>query len=258
MTIGHIMKIGSEFKPEPPTKKGSSIFATTEWTRILAARGTSPEARTALSELCERYYAPVLHFLRCTGYPEERARESAHDFFAALLEHSGLDELERGQGRFRSYLLGALKHSLCDVAKRNGATKRSGDREHVSLEGTAVGDLGIDARGAPPRSPEQEFDRKWALAVLDHALTRFADECTRAGKEEEFDLIKPWLTGDDRSFRQASVSASLGVSEGAVKVAIHRLRKRLRHIVKEEIAQTLSDPANVDQELQCLLAALRT
>jgi RNA polymerase sigma factor (sigma-70 family) len=234
-----------------------SPFAPTRWTLVLRARGETPAARAALAELCEAYYQPVLRFLQHEGRDEEAARELTQEFFARLLASSGFHQADPARGRFRSYLLGALKHFLTDHRKHEQRLKRGGGVQAESLDVAADSD-GPDARqvadpSAP--SPEASFDRDWALALMARALDAVEKEFA-TGKADQFHTLKPWLMGEAPSMSQTEAARRLGLSEGAVKVAVHRLRKRFRDAVRSEIAQTLRDPSLVDEELHHLIAAL--
>ena len=237
---------------DPPADR----FAPTRWTLVERTCGDSPAARTALSELCGAYYAPVVAFLRRSGLTEDVAREQAHEFFTHVLERDALGGAVRERGRFRSYLLGALKHFLAREDERARRQKRGGDSVAVPLDAgtdTSPGLVLPDEHGLPP---DAFFDRQWALAVLDRALTALEQECTAAGKADDFHRLKPWLTGDATHGDQAAAADAAGKSEGALKVAIHRLRQRFRAAVKAEIAQTLATPDAVDDEMRQLFAAL--
>ena len=236
----------------------SHVFAPTRWTLILRARGETPEARAALSELCEAYYQPALRFLRREGREEDTARELTQEFFARVLGGSGFDDADPERGRFRSYLLGALKHFLADQRKHDRRFKRGGGEAAESLDAAGSeeesGSLQIADTSLP--APEAFFDREWALAVMARALAVLEKEFSAAGKTDQFDALKPWLIGEAPSMSQSDAARRLGLSEGAVKVGIHRLRKRFRDTVRTEISQTLRDPSLVDEELQHLIAAL--
>ncbi len=238
----------------PPT----APFAPTRWTLVLRARGESAEGRAALSELCEAYYQPVLRFLRSEGRDEDAARELAHDFFARVLAGSGFAGADPERGRFRSYLLGALKHFLADQRDHAARLKRGGGVTLESLDApdetdTSAG-LAVADPGAVPR--DAAFDREWALTVMDRALVALQKEFDEAGKAAQFETLKPWLMGDTPASSQADAARRLDLTEGAVKVTIHRLRKRFREVVRLNIAQTLADPALVDEELRHLVEAL--
>ncbi len=228
------------------------MFATTQWTRVLATRGESPEARVALSDLCSAYYEPVVKFLRARFRADDQARELAHAFFEQLLEKNNLSNASPELGRFRSYLLGAVKHFAADVHAKEHATKRGRQHEHVFIGDGTDTSPGVDPPEPDATPPEHEFDRQWAMTLLDRAVGLLEREQNEAGNRAQFDVLKPWLSGGEAG-AQAEVAARLGMNAGAVKVAIHRLRKRFRDIVKAEIAQTVPESADVQEELQYLL-----
>lgn len=227
-------------------------FAPTRWTLVVQAKGGDRAAKAALSELCAAYYAPVIGFLRAERRDEDTARELAHSFFARVLAGGSLGGADPARGRFRSYLLGALKHFLGDNRDRAHAEKRGGGMTPEQL------DPGTHAGQSLPavRDDDRIFDRQWALTLIARALEIVGGELRDAGKGFHFDVLKPWLSGESAALSQADAAQQLGVSEGAVKVAIHRLRQRFRETVKAEIAQTVHDPADVDDELRHLLAVL--
>ena len=229
-------------------------FRTTRWTQVLAARGESAEARSALSDLCAAYYQPVFRFLQREGRADDAARELTHEFFARVIGHQSLAGADPQRGRFRSYLLGAVKHFVGDLRDRGRTAKRGGGVEHESLHAGTDTSPGVDVPDTT--NPDAGFDREWAMTVLDRALKALALEQSSAGKTRDFETLKPWLTGESAAQSQAEAAHELGLTEGAVKVAIHRLRRRFRELVKAEIAQTVGDPAMVQEELQSLLAAL--
>ncbi len=229
-------------------------FRTTRWTQVLASRGESAEARSALSELCAAYYQPVFHFLECEGRTDDAARELTHEFFARVLGHQSLAGADPQRGRFRSYLLGAVKHFVTDLRARERTVKRGGGVAPEPLDAGTDTSPGVD----PPDTSNADagFDREWAMTVLARALTALAGEQSSVGKSRDFEVLKPWLTGEAAAQPQAEAARELGLTEGAVKVTIHRLRRRFRELVKSEIAQTVGDPGMVQEELQSLLAAL--
>lgn len=252
---------------EPAPTSGPSapsLFATTQWTRVLASRGDEPAARDALAALCADYYPPVVTFLRQEHRDEDAARELAHAFFANLLERHALAGADPARGRFRSYLLGALKHFLANQRARAHREKRGGGREPLPLGSETDTDTHADgaphgpsAPGTPP-PPDAVFDRAWALSVLDRALSVLERECREAGPEaaRQFEQLKPWLTGDPVDRTQGEVARELGQAGGAVRVAIHRLRRRYRDLVKSDIARTVADPADTAEELRHLIAVV--
>lgn len=235
-------------------------FATTRWTLVLRARGEGAEARLALSELCEAYWMPVFRFLRREGRTEDAAREFTQEFFARLLASSGVEGADPGRGRFRSYLLGAVKHFLADVREREGRLKRGAGVCHESLEELGT-DTDVPGKGGEPGvegevADDRVFDRAWALAVMERALRGLEAELGAAGKSRQFEVLKGWLAGDGTGLSQAEAARRLGMSEGAVKVAIHRLRKRFGEGVRQELAQTLAPGADAEEELRYLVEVL--
>jgi RNA polymerase sigma-70 factor (ECF subfamily) len=218
----------------------TSSFHPTQWTLVLRARGEGAAAEAALAELCSAYYAPVVAFLRRGGRGDDAAREMAHAFFESVLA-GGVGSPEPGRGRFRSYLLGALKHFLSKRRDASAAEKRGGGAEHVELRDDA----------AISSDDSLAFDREWAHALIARALGILETE--HAGKSEMFATLRPWLDGGATA-SQADAAAALGMSGTAVKVAIHRLRARFRELIRAEIAATVHDPADVADELRHLIA----
>ena len=227
-------------------------FTATRWTLVAQARGEDDAGRSALSELCAAYYEPVVAFLRSEGRTDDAAREVAHGFFARLLAGGGLRGADPARGRFRSYLLGAVKHFLRDERAQRLAAKRGGGIQPIPLEDTASGFGESDSRS---KAAERAYDRQWALTIVARGLEAVAAELRQAGKSEQFDILKPWITGE-ADITQAEAATRLSMSEGAVKVAIHRLRQRFREEVKAEISQTIPVDDDPDAELRHLIAIL--
>lgn len=229
----------------------SAEFHTTRWTLVKQARGDDTAAKQALSDLCAAYYAPVVAFIARSGFDENAARDLAHDFFARWLSQNQMLKPERGHGHFRSYLLGAVRHFVSDALDQSRAKKRGGGAEVVRITETG---------SAPPEdvalTPDRAFDRQWALTVLERVIGRLAAEFDAAGKAAHFARLKPWLTGDEGDATQAQIARELGMNEGALKVAIHRLRKRFRELIKAEVAQTVGGEIEAREELAHLLAAM--
>ncbi len=219
----------------------NSSFHPTQWTLILRARGEGEVAKAALSDLCAAYYVPVVAFLRRDGRDEDAAREMTHAFFESVLA-GGLGAPDPFRGRFRSYLLGALKHFLAKQRDAARAGKRGGGAEHVALDDGIAFDVSDDTLA---------FDREWAHALIARALSILKTE--QAGKAAIFATLKPWLDGGSE-LSQADAASALGISETAVKVAIHRLRVRFRELIRSEIAATVNDPAEAADELRHLIA----
>lgn len=242
-------------KPSTPaTSAPGGIFVTTQWTQVLATRGNSPEARQALSDLCAAYYTPVFVLIRRATPSEEAARDLTQEFFARLLSRAGLGQVDPERGRFRFFLLGAVKHFLTDMHDEQCRLKRGGGRASISLDAGTDSSPGMEIADTSLPSPELEFDREWAVTLLARALERLGRE--QAGKGERFSALKPWLTGDKQEVSQADLALRLGMGEGALRVTLHRLRKRFRELVKEEIAGTVKDSAHVREEMGYLLEVL--
>lgn len=236
----------------------TSSFHDTRWTLVSRSRGSDTQAKAALSELCEAYYAPVVAFLQRDGRTEDVARELAHDFFAKLLGGGAIEGADPLRGRFRSYLLAALKRFAADQRDRAHAVKRGGGKIHVVIEaeGESTG-AGLQIADETVEAPDAAFDRQWALTVLARSMTALENTMREEGKSAHFDELKPWLTAEGDATPQSMAAEKLGMSVEAVKVAVHRLRKRFRDAVKAEIAQTVSDEETVREELDALMAALR-
>lgn len=229
----------------------TSSFHDTRWTLVARSRGSDTQASAALSELCEAYYAPVVAFLRRDGREEDAARELAHDFFTRLLAGGAIEGADPVRGRFRSYLLSALKRFAADQRDKTNAAKRGGGQIHAQLtEGNEI----PDARAG---APDAAFDRQWALTVLARSMAALEMRMCSEGKSAHFDVLKAWLTADTDAVPQCEAAERLGISVEAVKVAVHRLRKRFREAVKEEISQTVGADCDVHEELDALMAALR-
>jgi len=238
------------------TQDGPLAFVATRWTLVLRARGDTAEARAALGELCEAYWMPVFRFLRREGRDDETTRELTQEFFARLLAGPGLAGADAERGRFRSFLLGALKHFLGDWRDYQLAAKRGGGQAADPLLDSTDTSPGLEV-AAPAGAPlTTYFDRQWAYTIMERALTAVAREFTDSGNRQQFELLKPWLVGDAAVLSQADVARQMASSEGAVKVAIHRLRKRFRQLVRAEVAQTVPAAADVDEELRYLVEVL--
>jgi RNA polymerase sigma-70 factor (ECF subfamily) len=198
----------------------------------------------------------VFGFIRRTAADEEAARDLTQEFFTRLLTRHGIEGVEPSRGRFRSFLLGAVKHFLADMLKHDHRLKRGAGQPLESLDSGTETSPHLQLPDPAVPNPEREFDRKWALTMLDRAMAALAREQELAGKSEQFEALKPWLTGEIQSISQAETARQLGLNEGAVKVAIHRLRRRFREVLKSEIGQTLGESNQVDEEMHYLLEAL--
>lgn len=239
--------------------QNGSNFHTTRWTVVLAAGSDAPEARAALDELCAAYWYPLYAFLRRDGHADEEALDLVQDFVAALLEGRSIDGADPERGRFRAYLIGALRHHTQNSRRAASAVKRDGGQV-TSLDLTRPHHEA--ARRYDPsaanedRSPEQEFERAWALELIARATLRLREEYESRGRAEVFGALEETLDGGEGDRSHAERADELGCSVGAVKVAAHRLRQRLGELIRDEISQTVAGADGIDAELQALCAAL--
>jgi RNA polymerase sigma-70 factor (ECF subfamily) len=236
------------------TLPAASQFPTTRWTLVVAAGDPHrKDARSALVSLCEHYWYPLYAYLRRRGYPADRAQDLTQEFFIRLLEGRYLDRADPEKGRFRSFLLTSLKFFVADEEDRHRALKRGGGAL-LSLEFSS-GEERYQREPAHDETPERIFERRWALSLLDRVVEKLRDEFVQHGRPEHFDRLKVFLLGrSDAPY--AALAQEMNTSEGALKVAIHRLRKRYRELFRQEIADTVADPAEVESELRYLAAAL--
>jgi len=233
----------------------SPRFATTRWS-LVADAGAAGE-RAILGELCGAYWVPLYVFARRSGHSEDDARDLVQDFFATLIEKDYLAAADRDRGRFRTFLLAAFKNHASKLRERERALKRGGQRTRLSLD-FDDGERRYQLEPADDRTPEDLFEKRWALTLLDRALERLAVRERGKGSEqaERFEALRPLLTGGPaQPYRE--LGEQLGISETAVKVAVHRMRARYRDALRAEIADTVSDPAFVDDEIVRLMQAVR-
>ncbi len=212
-------------------------------------------AREALTTLCETYWYPLYAFLRGRGHPPADAEDLTQAFFAMLVEKQVLRHADPGRGRFRSFLLTAIKNFAANAYAKDMAAKRGGGVRLLPLDfQDAEGRFPLDPASA--ESPEHTFDRLWALTLLDRSMSRLEEESLRRNKQEHFAALKPHLTGEEPQLSYAETAVALGTTEGAVKVAVHRLRRRFRDIVRGEISQTVASPDEIEDELRHLWSAV--
>ena len=228
-------------------------FQTTRWSLVLAAAQGAEGSGEALGWLCETYWYPLYAFVRRQGHDVETARDLTQSFFVQLLHRDSLREIDPRQGKFRAFLLASMKHFLSNERARERALKRRTDDPAFRLSLDAAEQRYL-REPAASLTPEEVFETRWAIAVLDRALRRLGDEQESTGKGEIFRRLRGHLTGDEAPYDR--IAAELGATEGALRVAVLRLRRRLGALLREEVAQTVADPADVDGEIRHLLAAI--
>jgi len=231
-------------------------FPTTCWGRVLEAGDpAAPESRAALEGLCRDYWYPLYAFVRRKGHDPETAQDLVQGLFASLLERDDLRRLDPGRGRFRSFLMACCTHYIARHRERERAARRGGGRVAIPIDAMAAesrfgGEAGHDL------TPERLFERRWALTLLDRVLDGLDDEMARSGKRRLYERLRPALAGDEGGATYQAIADELGLTVGAVKMASHRLRARYRERLREEIARTVADPSEIDDEIRALLAVL--
>jgi RNA polymerase sigma factor (sigma-70 family) len=236
----------------------SQGFASTRWSLVLTAgRGDAPDADAALAALCQIYWYPLYAYVRRSGYPADEARDLTQEFFARLLEKHYLRAADSELGRFRSFLLTALKRFLSKERHHARTQKRGGGRRVLSLD-FEQGEGRFRLEPVTDVTAETIYERRWAFTLLDQVMARLREDFERAGKGGDFNQLKVYLTGDAAAPSYREVAATLETTEGAVKVAVHRLRHRFREVVLAEIAQTVAAPEDADEELRHLFEAIRS
>jgi RNA polymerase sigma-70 factor (ECF subfamily) len=231
------------------------IFATTRWTVVLAAGNRStPSADVALEELCGTYWYPLYAYIRRRGHSREDAEDLAQSFFVGFLRKNYLEKLSGEHGKFRAFLIASLKHFLANEWDRTQRLKRGGGIPTLSLDWQDA-DARYQIDPADDLSPDKIYDRAWAVTLLERVIGRLRQENANEGKAALFDRLKPYLTVGRNEIPYAQAAVALGMAEGTVRVAVHRLRRRYREVLREEIGQTLSDPAQVEEEMRALFSA---
>lgn len=232
-------------------------FDTTHWSVVQAAGSdASTAARAALTTLCETYWTPLYWYARRQSHRPDEAQDLTQAFLTEFIEKYRVRAANPERGRFRSFLLASFKHFILNDAQARRAAKRGGGVPLLSLEfDAAEGRYVLEPPDA--RTPEAIFDRQWAMTVLDLSLRRLEREAAHEGRGLEFELLKPSLLGESAGGGYAAIARALGITAGAVKVAVHRLRRRFREMVREEIAQTVVTEREIEEEVTYLLAALR-
>ncbi len=239
-----------------PGATGAGLFATTHWSVVLAAgEAATPRAQAALEQLCRTYWYPLYAYLRRFGHNEADAQDLIQSFFASLIEHEWVATADPAKGRFRSFLLVCLKRFVSVQAQKANAWKRGGRNALISLDDQdAAGRYALES--VEDLAPEAVFDRRWALTLLEQAWDRLRAECQAAGKLPLFEHLKAAQAEETQAQSYEQLAASLKLTESALRSALFRLRSRYREILREEVAQTVSDPREVDNEIRYLLRAV--
>lgn len=238
-----------------PLQTASGAFCTTHWTVILEAARPEGLANGAFAQLYLDYWRPVYAFVRRRGFAPEQAEDITQDFFVRIVEKRSLSGVEQEGGRFRSFLLRSLQNFLANDWDRSHAQKRGGGQRMLSLN-AEDGEACFALAHPDQETPEASFEKRWVFTLLDHVCERLRQEYASAGKAGLFDQLRPHLLGDRSGQPYAVVAAQCGMTESAVKVAAHRMRKRYGEILRDEIARTVSSMAEVDEELQHLMAVV--
>ena len=236
---------------------GGVAFATTHWSVVLEAQGESPAAQEALEKLCRTYWRPVYSFIRRAGTGPEEAEDLTQDFFAMLLKRRNFDDVRKERGRLRSYLLRSLKNFLISEHRRAVTVKRGKGENPVRLD-EITGAKCSDMEPAEHLTPERIYERRWALTLMEQVLGRLKNEYGTAGNVELFDSLKQLLADEIEAPSRAEIAACLGMTENAVRQALHRLRQRYQLLLREEISHTVAVASDVEDELRHLIAVLRT
>jgi RNA polymerase sigma-70 factor (ECF subfamily) len=235
---------------------GSAQFTTTHWSVILkAGDGESPDALEALERLCRTYWYPLYAFVRRSGHDPETARDLTQSFFERIIEKNYLKQVDRSKGRFRSFLLVALKHFLANEWDRRHTSRRGGQYRFVALDGDWI--QACERQDATMAlTPERLYERRWALLVLDTVKRKLVAESTAAGKGEVFEALRIYLTGESDKAPYADVATRLNMSPDAVRKAVERLRRRYGDLLREEIAHTVGHPSEIEDEIRHLRQVL--
>ena len=240
----------------PDSKNHVASFATTHWSIVLeAGHGKDADGAVALAELCRKYWLPLYAYVRRRVQDANEAQDLTQEFFARLLEKELLAQAAPERGRFRSFLLTAMQNFLTNEWRKSQASKRGGGLRTLSLD-FAAGDSKLSFEPGHDWTAERIFERNWSITLLDHVLSQLRGEYEASGKAELFAALRPFISSNRQEGSLAHLAEELKMTAGAVKVAAHRLRKRYRELLRSELAQTVADPADVDDEIAWLFSAL--
>lgn len=236
------------------------VFATTRWSVVLSAAGTDEEtSREALAELCRIYWRPIFSFVCRHGHSIEEAQDLTQDFFVMILESDWLQQADQHRGRFRSFMLKSVQNFLSHAKERSATLKRGGNMDFISWDAwmaEAPSQLAISSQTLDSLAPERIFDLRWAAGVVEHALRRLREECEGKGRLRLFETLRTQLAAEHSDISYADLAAALGIADTAVKKQLHNLRQRYRWILRDEVADTVNDPSDVDDEIRHLCAVL--
>jgi RNA polymerase sigma-70 factor (ECF subfamily) len=246
---------GQPSDSDPQTERG--VFATTHWSVVLAAgQSDSSEGAAAMENLCRLYWFPLYAFVRRQGHPVHDAQDLTQEFFARFLAKEYIGRADATRGRFRNFLLACLKHFLAEQWRHAGRLKRGGGQALISWDSQTAEER-LQSEPLDLLTPEKIYDRRWALTLLEQVLPRLGAEQSAAGKAAAFAQLKDYLWGEGSGGSYAEMATQLGLTEGALKVTIHRLRQRFRELLREEVAQTVAATHEVDEELRYLVSVIR-
>jgi RNA polymerase sigma-70 factor (ECF subfamily) len=246
----------AEFRPISEHLNAPRDFRTTHWSVVLQAGDGSDAALSAMEKLCRTYWYPLYSFVRRRGHGADEAQDLTQAFFERFLEKNYLADVSAGRGRFRSFLLASLQHFLANEWDRSRAQKRGGGANIISLDQHEGEERFHFEPPDPGLTPEKAFERRWVEAVLDQVLARLRDECNEAGHRDRFEALKVFLVEDKGAVSFAEMAERLEMTEPAVKGLVRRMRQRYREIFREEIANTVADPKEVDEEIRYLIGVL--
>lgn len=247
--------------PSNANAKPSRRFVTTRWSLVLQARDKGdPDGVAALADLCRAYWFPLYAFIRQRSRDGHEAQDLTQSFFARLLEKDFLDDVQPERGRFRAFLLAAVRHFVANEWDKQRAAKRGGGRWQQSLDAGRFdwesGESRYLTEPSHDLTPERLFERQWAISLLERVLSRLRDEYVNAGKRDQFETLQPFLSTDRDSANYSEAAPRLSITVEAARVAAHRLRKRYRQLLRDEIAQTVATPDEIDDEIRHLFEVL--
>ncbi len=240
-----------------PVSAGAIAFTTTHWSVVLEAKGPTPVAQAALERLCRTYWRPIYGFVRRQGIDPEEAKDLTQGFFALILERKDFQSVRQEKGRLRSFVLASVKHFMANERRDAATIKRGGGRTLIPLDWIESEDS-TEFDRSDMLSADLLYDRRWAFTVLDRVFARLREESQASANAPLLERLNTWLSDEPDRPSQAEIAREFGMSENAVKQAFHRLRQRYRQVLREEVAHTVATPAEIEEELRHLIAALRS